>query len=381
MNYYDYILVGGGASGLMMAYRMSKDAYFDDKKIVILDKEKKISNDRTWCYWDFENDEWDDIVSTSWNKILFKSDVYKTGKNIAPYQYKMIQSKDFYLKIWNYLEGKSNISFQKQEILKINQLKEEAEVVTVNQVFKSKTVINSILYDDTYKKQTIYPVLQQHFVGFFIKTKEETFDDTAATFMDFTVEQKGNTRFMYILPTSKKEALLEYTLFSKDVLAYDIYKTEIEKYLNQKNILDYEIVEKEQGSIPMTCYKFWKQNSENIIHIGTAGGWSKASTGFTFKNTTKKTQKLISHLKEHKPLTEFYKITKFWYYDLLLLDILSDKNHLGSRLFSQLFMHTSVQKIFKFLDEETSFYEDLQIMLKMPPINFILAIFKRISRK
>tara|TARA_B110000967_G_scaffold29812_1_gene28033 strand:+ start:1 stop:720 length:720 start_codon:yes stop_codon:yes gene_type:complete len=238
--------------------------------------------------------------------------------------------------------------------------------------------MNSILFNDAYKKQTEFPVLQQHFVGFFIKTKEEFFDDTAATFMDFTVEQRENTRFMYILPTSKNEALFEYTLFSQNVLAYEVYNTEIEKYLQSKNITDYEIVEKEQGSIPMTCYKFWEQNSENIIHIGTAGGWSKASTGFTFNNTTKKTAKLIEYLKQKQPLSKFHKVSKFWYYDLLLLDILHEKNHLGSSIFSQLFKRTAVQKIFKFLDEETLLYEDLQVMLKMPPKNFIKAVFKRI---
>jgi len=291
MNYYDYILVGGGASGLMMAYRMSKDSFFDDKTILILDKQNKNTNDRTWCYWQSENDEWSDIISFSWKKIIFKSNTYKAEEKIVPYQYKMIRSKDFYQKMWNHLEHKGNISFQKENIVSIHQLDEEAAVITDTKSFKTKTLINSILFNDAYKKQRQYPVLQQHFVGFFIKTKEDSFNDSAATFMDFTVAQKGNTRFMYILPYSKKEALFEYTLFSEDLLAYDIYKKEIEKYLQSKNITEYEIVEKEQGSIPMTCYKFWKQNSKNIIHIGTAGGWSKASTGFTFKNTTKKTAK------------------------------------------------------------------------------------------
>ncbi|MDP4989315.1 MAG: lycopene cyclase family protein, partial [Polaribacter sp.] len=129
---------------------------------------------------------------------------------------------------------------------------------------------------------------------------------------------------------------------------------------------------------PMTCYHFWENNSQNIIHIGTAGGWSKPSTGFTFKNTTKKTSQLIDHLKENKPLQSFHKINKFWFYDLLLLDILREKNYLGATLFGQLFKRTSVEKILKFLDEETSFTEDLSIMLKMPPANFIRAIFKRI---
>lgn len=375
---YDYIIVGGGAAGLMMAYRMSKDVFFDDKSILILDQEKKTANDRTWCYWESETDEWETVISKYWLNIIFKSDVYSSEESISPYQYKMIRSADFYSKIWKHLETKSNITFQATNVLNIQQLENEAKVITVDKVYKTKTILNSILFSDEYKTQTKYPVLQQHFVGFFIKTKEDSFDDSSATFMDFTVEQKENTRFMYILPYAKNEALFEYTLFSKDLLPYDIYKSEIEKYLKDRNITDYKILEKEQGSIPMTCYKFWKHNSKNIINIGTAGGWSKASTGFTFKNTTRKTIKLVNHLKQGKPLTKFHKVNKFWFYDLLLLDILSKKKYIGAFLFGKMFQKNEPKQILKFLDEETSLTEDLQIQLKMPPSNFIKALFKRI---
>jgi lycopene beta-cyclase len=378
MDYYDYIIVGGGASGLMSAYRMSKDVFFDDKTILILDKVKKNSNDRTWCYWETENDEWNDIASASWKNIIFKSELYKTKESIAPYRYKMIRSKDFYSKIFTHLKTKPNITFQLANVLDIQQRVDTAEVITTDTIFKTKTVLNSILFNDAYKNQTIYPVLQQHFVGFFIRTKKNYFDESAATFMDFTVAQKGNTRFMYVLPYAKNEALFEYTLFSKELLPYDHYKSEIEKYLKDKNITDYEIIEKEQGSIPMTSYKFWKNNSKNIIHIGTAGGWSKASTGFTFKNTTNKTVQLIKHIQEGKSLTKFHKVKKFWLYDLLLLDILSQQNELGASIFGKMFQRNHPNQILKFLDEETSFLEDLKIQLKMPIRLFINALLKRI---
>lgn len=380
MNYYDYIIVGGGASGLMMAYRMSNDSFFDNKSILIIDKEKKNTNDRTWCYWETENDEWNNIVNASWKNIVFKSEFHSTEESIAPYRYKMIRSKDFYSKIWSHLEEKATITFEALNVLSIHQLYNEASVITENKIFKTKTILNSVLFTDAYKKQRKYPVLQQHFVGFFIKTKKDFFDINAATFMDFTVDQKDNTRFMYILPYAKNEALFEYTLFSKYLLPYDDYKVEIEKYLQEKNITDYEIIEKEQGSIPMTCYKFWNHNSKNIINIGTAGGWSKASTGFTFKNTTKKTIELINYIKKNKPLPKFHKINKFWFYDLLLLDILFKKNHIGAFIFGKMFQKTTPKQILKFLDEDTSLLEDLQIQLKLPIINFIKAAFVRILR-
>ncbi|WP_445749392.1 lycopene cyclase family protein [Polaribacter sp.] len=378
MKNYDYIIVGAGASGLLMAYRMSKDTFFDNKQILIIDKEQKLSNDRTWCFWEKGTGEWDDILVTSWKKIQFLSPLHSSDEPIFPYQYKMIRSKEYYEKIWNHLATKTNITFYKDSVVSIHQEEHSAKVVTATSTFYSETVINSILFSDEYKTQTKYPLLQQHFVGFFIKTEEDCFLDEMATFMDFTIAQKGNTRFMYVLPFSKNEALFEYTLFSEKLLSKSEYETEIALYLKEKNINNYTITEKEQGSIPMTCYHFWENNSKNIIHIGTAGGWSKASTGFTFKNTTKKTIQLVAYLKANKPLESFHKINKFWYYDLLLLDILYEKNELGSRLFGQLFKKTSVQKILTFLDEETSFIEDLQIMMKMPPANFIRAIFKRI---
>ena len=63
--------------------------------------------------------------------------------------------------------------------------------------------------------QKRYPVLQQHFMGWFIKRKRHIFDDSVATFMDFNLPQNGNTRFMYVLPIDKKTALFEYTFIFK----------------------------------------------------------------------------------------------------------------------------------------------------------------------
>ena len=75
-------------------------------------------------------------------------------------------------------------------------------------------------------------------------TEQEIFNPEQAMFMDFSVEQKGNTRFMYVLPTSKTEALLEYTLFSHSHLETSEYESEIELYIQKLGITNYKIVEK-----------------------------------------------------------------------------------------------------------------------------------------
>ena len=120
----------------------------------------------------------------------------------------------------------------------------------------------------------------------------------------------------------------EYTLFSKDLLSKEEYENEIQDYIQKLGISDYEIVEKEQGNIPMSSYKFWKNNTKNIINIGSIGGWTKASTGFTFKNVTKKSKGLVNFLTSESDFTKFHKMDKFWIYDLLFIDVPVSYTHL-----------------------------------------------------
>ena len=378
MQNHDYIITGSGASGLMLAYRMAKDSFFDNASILIIDKEKKTSNDRTWCFWENDKGEWDDLVHKSWNKILFDSHSYKKSIPLQSYTYKMIRSAKFYEKLWNFIDSKNNISFIKANVTSILDTAEGALVETSTGRYRAVKLLNSIDLDQKYTRQEEYPVLLQHFTGWFIETKKNVFDDSVATFMDFTVDQKMNTRFMYVLPVSANKALFEYTLFSKDILTKEEYERELQKYLELNSISEYTIIEKEKGIIPMTSFKFWQDNSKNILNIGTVGGWTKASTGYTFKNTSKKTIQLIAFLKTENDFTNFRKKTRFWFYDLLMLDVLANHNHLGSNLFSKLFQRNSLKNVFRFLDEETSFIEDLRIMLSMPPLRFIIALFRRV---
>jgi len=378
MSQYDYIITGSGASGLMLAYRMANDSFFDNSSILIIDKEKKNSDDRTWCFWENGEGEWDELLHKSWDKILFESNTYKNTIPLQSYAYKMLRSGVFYDKLWNFINTKNNIRFIEDTVVNIKGSEDGAIVETLKSKYFTTKLLNSIDLNKKYTLQKKYPVLLQHFCGWFIETDKISFDDSTATFMDFTVDQKRNTRFMYVLPISPNKALFEYTLFSKEVLTKEEYESELLKYLAFKSITEYTITEIEQGVIPMTSYKFWEQNSKNILHIGTVGGWTKASTGYTFKNTSKKTIQLIAFLKAENDFTNFRKKTRFWWYDLLLIDVLSSHNHLGSKLFSTLFKRNSLKNVFRFLDEETIFIEDLRIMLSMPPLRFIKALFRRV---
>ena len=174
--------------------------------------------------------------------------------------------------------------------------------------------------------------------------------------------------------------MFEYTLFSKDLLDKQEYELAIKTYLKNKGIINYKIVEKEFGNIPMTVYDFYEKNSKDVLHIGTAGGWTKASTGYTFTNISKKTKALVTYLKNNDNLAGFARHNKYRLYDMVMLDVLAEHNEFGAKMFTTMFEKVKWSTIFKFLDENTTLIQELGIITSFPPIKFTKALLKRIFK-
>lgn len=376
---FDYIIAGAGCAGLMLAYKLSREEHFKDHTILLIDKDAKKTNDRTWCYWEKGNGKWDDILACQWSGIYFGNTHFKKSIPTQDYSYKMIRGVDFYNKILSSLEQNPSISFVREEIISIIDSGNEVNVTTTVSEYKARKVFSSLFDPKFITPSRKYPYLKQHFVGWFVETETPVFNASEAVFMDFDIPQKGNTRFMYVLPFSSQYALVEYTLFSEDLLPVEEYEMAIGAYLAARyGLKNYTVKEKEYGNIPMTCFPMESQNSHNILYIGSAGGWSKPSTGFTFMMCDRNTDNLISFLKSNQNLKKFDTRNVYKYLDNVLLRVLSQNNAAGSSIFTSMFKNNPLSRIFTFLDEKASIWEVLQIMHGVRHIHlFVKAIFSR----
>ena len=373
-NHYDYIICGGGASGLLLAYRICNDAYFKDRSILLIEKDIKNTNDRTWCFWESGEGDLEELVYKSWDQAYFSADAFELDFSLQPFRYKMIRSLDFYKSMNNKLAKFDQLT---QIKAKVNSIDENL-VTTEVQSYHGDLVFSSIYNPKSMTQQKKHPVLLQHFVGQVVQTQNPCFDPDRIEFMNFNVPQKGNTRFMYVLPLGSNKALLEYTLFSENVLERIEYLDAIAAFIKELPTGGYEIIEEEEGKIPMTCYRFDLKNSPKILHIGTAGGWTKPSTGYTFQRINEKTKELVEFLKKGQPLSRFGKRDRFWFYDLLFIDVLAKDNAHGADLFKRMFKKNSPEVIFRFLDEKSSLWQEFQIMRSFNVRQFVNALWKRI---
>ena len=232
---------------------------------------------------------------------------------------------------------------------------------------------------------TVENSLLQHFKGWVIKTKNNHFDDTTGTLMDFRLDQKNGVTFMYVLPTSPTEALVEYTLFSPALLDKQIYKEELRSYIKDYlKIDDYEIIHEEFGVIPMSLAEFYQSTGpqSRIINIGTAGGFTKASSGYTFQFIQKNSKSIVDKLKVGKaPIQkQTFRDKMFQWYDYTLLDVLLSNKMTGKAVFSAMFKKLPAEKILLFLNNESSVLDELKIVSSLPIMPFLTSGIKQLKR-
>ena len=86
-----------------------------------------------------------------------------------------------------------------------------------------------MIHDQQKKKKD---ELLQHFFGIHITVADNTFDEDKLTLMHFT-EENNILHFIYILPFNHNKALVESTVFSKDVYHSSWYREKINDYLKK----------------------------------------------------------------------------------------------------------------------------------------------------
>ncbi len=379
---YDIAIVGAGAAGLHLALAFCRNSFFDGKKILLLDKDSKDLNDRTWCYWEKGDGHWDALLRKSWAKGDFYGVEKHRAFDIAPYHYKMLRAIDFYGFAKQQLSKHSNIVWVKDEVRGVisgSPIRIQGEVgdYEASHVFDSRVPPG---FPQLPNGDKSYTHLLQHFKGWYVRTPDDRFDPDRFTMMDYRLLYKDTSSFTYVLPLSPREALVEFTLFTGSLIPDADYDAMLQQYFDKiLKIKDFDIEEVEKGVIPMSDFNFQKYSSGRHIRIGTGGGWVKPSSGYSFKNCERNAAKIAANLAAGRPANQGVFSKRFKMYDSIFLDVLRRQNDLGPRLFETMYFKNDVQKIFAFLDNETSIPEELSIITGFPQLPFLKSLVKIIT--
>ncbi len=374
----DYTFIGMGAANCLLLLKLNETGTLRDKKIAIIEPNKKDENDRTFCFWSTEEEilelHLEDLISSKWQKIKVAN---QPSQSIAPAYYYHIRGIDLYNKVHSTLH-ELDVHFFPETFNTIPEKKSGTYALALTgTTLESKFVFDSRppKYTTPHKNQSH---LLQSFYGWEIKTIDHCFDTTAMVMMDFEIPQNNYCQFMYILPFSEDTALFEVTRFGKEKITKEDAEKLLTEYLAQLGI-SYAIMEDEKGVIPMSSIPIQETNyGEKWIVTGANADMIKPTTGYAFHNMVNDAVKIAETINQQQSYTRKKPISRFKFYDTLLLKILEETPQHGKRIFQDLFHNIPIENVLTFLSEKSSLGKELHIFSKLPILIFLKVAFKNI---
>ncbi len=354
MKEFNFVIIGGGCAGLSLAYELEINGKLKDKTLAIIEPRREYKRDKTWSFWRVFDHNFEDCVIKSWNNFTINSSESSIELRNQDYPYQSVDSGKFYEKINSKLAFNQNIKFFKN----LNQINSE----------------NSIIFNSVFEGEIKKSELWQHFQGVEIETTKDIFDDEILNLMDFNCDQRNDVHFFYTLPFRKNRALIETTWLSdlEDQTLMD-YDLQLENYIkNNLGIKNYKINFTEKGAIPL-FYPSFKNNDKNI-NIGSAGGMTRLSTGYTFLNIQEHSKYIVRNIDKIEKIKTFNLGKKYEFLDKVFLRVLEKHPEKMPKIFSDMFKSSS-NTVIRFLSNKSNIFEDISIISKMPKLIFIKALF------
>ena len=356
MKEFDYVIIGGGCAGLSLAYELEINNKLKDKTLAIIESRKEYKRDKTWSFWKVFDHNFEDCIIKSWNNFTINTSENSHQLSTKKFPYQSIDSGKFYKKINSKLMSNSNISFFKN----------------LNEINSKNSIVFNSVFEDKFDKSKLW----QHFQGVEIETSKDIFDDEILSLMDFNCDQKNNVHFFYTLPFNKNKALIETTWLSdledQNLMDYDL---QLENYIKHNlRVKNYKIKFIEKGAIPL-FYPSIEKNSK-IINIGSAGGMTRLSTGYTFLNIQEHSKYILKNIDKINEVEKYNLGQKYKFLDNIFLKVLRNNPEKMPNIFYRLFK-CSPNTVIKFLSNKSNILEDMNIISKMPKLIFIKALFNQ----
>lgn len=295
------IIIGAGLSGLIAAWRCLD--VNSDLSILIIEQSENIAGDHTWSFnlTDISPSLRDWIapfIAHQWDSYDVK---FPRRERTLGITYCTGNSETLRKCVQPHIES-GRLSVMTQTAVK--QLDAQTVTLEDGEVLKTSCVLDARGFqpnDDVF-------LGHQKFVGHVIKTKAQHGVERPII-MDATVEQLGGYRFVYCLPYSETEILVEDTYYTDGPeLNSQEVDARIKDYIrNNLGVSDYEVVRREKGVLPITLAvdeDFGTDVSTEKTApaaLGMMGGYYHAVTGYSFPEAVKSAQVVAEMVQNNKP--------------------------------------------------------------------------------
>lgn len=379
----DIALVGSGGAGLAvlhaLAHRDLSAGLPRPVRVVVVDPVAEVdtvSRHRTWCFWARGEVSVAPAVQQSWRQVRVRDHRRDLVLDLAPFAYHLVRSQDMATMVAEQVAAAPRVQVERvvDAAEDVVPLEDRAVVRTGGRNVTARLVLDSRPAAPARPGSVWW---WQHFRGWTLppgSLPTRRGSAPVASLMDFrTVQPAAGLSFGYLLPLPDGRALAEYTEFSPARLDAAGYDVALRGYLDLLGVPAGAVPEHvETGAIPMTDGVFTRQVGPRVVRIGTAGGATRGSTGYTFSAMLRDgaaVADLVSGgaLEGREPvaLPPAYPARHRWM-DAVMLRALDSGRLPGPGFFTDLFVRCPAERVLRFLDGTTTPAEDLGIISASP---------------
>ncbi|MDM4719072.1 lycopene cyclase family protein [Micromonospora sp. WMMA1363] len=359
----DLALVGGGGAASLVLAALDRRRV-RDLRIAVVDPVHRRGQDRTWAFWDEPGNDLDPLLAASWHRVEVVTPWRSRVLDLAPLRYAMVRSRPIYDRA---AEAERRLGAVRVDA-PADVLDDGGGRVTVRADDGTPLVRASWVLDSRPRppRRAGRTNWLQHFRGWWLAADVPLFDPDRAILMDFRTPQPARgVSFGYLLPVSSRYALVEYTGFTPTLLSDAGYDAALTDYRDLLGLDPARLTvrEVENGVIPMTDAAFDSRPSPRVTRLGTAGGATRSSTGFTFSAMRRQAEQVAAALAAGRPPVPApaYPGRHRWM-DAVALRALDRGWVAGPEFFDRLFDRNPVERVLRFLDGTTTPAEEAAVM-------------------
>ena len=370
-NSYKTAIIGAGCAGLTLGYHLIGSK---SEPIVLIDQQTN-RKDHLWSYWDNGRDSLllpRPFIKKKWANWAIRTQDREVIRSGNHFQYVCLSSAVFESHLQRAIQN-SNGTIIREAVTGTN-IKKGTKSLSLSN--GSELAINDVY--DSRPPLVSDGAMYQHFVGLNIQADDPIFDDSTAILMDFRVPQSSGIHFIYVLPFSKKSALIESTVYSTKLLPHSWYKQQISNYI-QNNFpkTNWEIISQETGALPLTnkCPQI-----SFGVPIGLSANAMRASTGYAFSQIMGQISELILKIESSQNKITVKKGSSFIedFMDEIFLDVLSKSPQRAPEIFSKVLESLTGDEFAEFMSGYCPASTKAKIIAALPKSLFSIAAIRRI---
>lgn len=275
---YNLILVGGGLSSGLAAYRLKERR--PETRLLIIEQAEKLGGEHTWSFHSSDmtphQRHWiEPFISKTWTSydILFPQ-MSRTLQTT----YHSIRSSQFH-----------KVLVEPGPVAGSVLLKTKATVVSRNEVQleDGQRLLADCVLDARGWTERDISCGYQKFFGLDV-TLTAAHGLTRPLLMDASVKQEDGFRFFYLLPWSDRSLLIEDTRYSNtDTLPKEEMREAIKLYIQNRGWVIASIDREEQGVLPIPLGGASPALGTNLPVAGTRAGLFHATTGYSLPDAVR----------------------------------------------------------------------------------------------